>query len=86
MKILVNLDKHLHGKVSMDWQQKKPEIRMCPVCAKSAGISNSSLRQHLRRAHPDVTQVPMTTKNSPEAQQTENATAPLENLLSAVGV
>ncbi|CAM6111928.1 unnamed protein product [Calypogeia fissa] len=86
MKRLVGLDKQLHGKVSMDWQQKKPEIRMCPICGRSAGISNSSLRQHLRRAHPDVTQVPLTTSNSPEAQQIENATAPLENLLSAVGV
>ncbi|KAG6549053.1 hypothetical protein Mapa_009496 [Marchantia paleacea] len=86
MKILVRLDKELHGKVSMDWHQKKPQVRMCPICGKSAGISNVSLRHHIRKSHPDVTHVPLTTVRSPEAEKIETATCPLENVLSVVGL
>lgn len=86
MKCLVRLDKELHGKVSMDWQQKRPQVRMCPICGKSAGISNVSLRHHIRKSHPDVTHVPLTTVRSPEAEKIETATCPLENVLSVVGL
>ena len=33
-KILLELDKKLHGKVSMEWQQRKPMMKVCPICGK----------------------------------------------------
>ncbi|KAJ3669486.1 hypothetical protein LUZ60_011436 [Juncus effusus] len=50
-KILLNLEKSVHGKVSMEWQQKRPMIRVCPVCGKNAGLSSSSLKLHLQKSH-----------------------------------
>ncbi|KAK9066354.1 hypothetical protein SSX86_013676 [Deinandra increscens subsp. villosa] len=50
-KVLVELDKKLHGKVSMEWQQKKPSMKVCPVCGKNAGLSSVSLKLHLQKAH-----------------------------------
>ncbi|KAJ0680013.1 putative phosphoric monoester hydrolase [Helianthus annuus] len=50
-RALLELDKKLHGKVSMDWQQKKPAIKVCPICGKNAGLSSSSLQLHLQKAH-----------------------------------
>ncbi|KAJ4728870.1 Dual specificity protein phosphatase phs1 [Melia azedarach] len=50
-KILVELDKKLHGKVSMEWQQRKPMMKVCPICGKNAGLSSSSLKLHLQKAH-----------------------------------
>lgn len=50
-KILLDLDKQLHGKVSMEWQQRKPTMKVCPICGKNAGLSSSSLKLHLQKSH-----------------------------------
>ncbi|XP_038974114.1 dual specificity protein phosphatase PHS1-like isoform X1 [Phoenix dactylifera] len=50
-KTLLDLDKRLHGKVSMEWQQKKPMMKVCPMCGKNAGLSSSSLKLHLQKSH-----------------------------------
>uniref|UniRef100_A0A7N0SX39 Dual specificity protein phosphatase PHS1 n=1 Tax=Kalanchoe fedtschenkoi TaxID=63787 RepID=A0A7N0SX39_KALFE len=50
-KILVELDRKLHGKVSMEWKQRKPVMKVCSICGKDAGLSNSSLKLHLQKAH-----------------------------------
>ncbi|KAG2239633.1 hypothetical protein Bca52824_091591 [Brassica carinata] len=50
-RILVNIDKKCHGKVSMEWRQRKPTMKVCPVCGKTAGLSSSSLKLHLQKAH-----------------------------------
>ncbi|KAG8052093.1 hypothetical protein GUJ93_ZPchr0001g32808 [Zizania palustris] len=50
-KALLALDRKLHGKVSMDWQQKRPEMKVCPICNKNVGLSTSSLKLHLQKAH-----------------------------------
>ncbi|CAL5444365.1 unnamed protein product [Camellia sinensis] len=50
-KILLELDKKQHGKVSMEWQQRKPMMKVCPICGKNAGLSSSSLKLHLQKEH-----------------------------------
>ncbi|KAE8123795.1 hypothetical protein FH972_018720 [Carpinus fangiana] len=50
-KILLDLDRNLHGKVSMEWQQRKPMMKVCPICGKNAGLSSSSLKLHLQKSH-----------------------------------
>ncbi|XP_011042957.1 PREDICTED: dual specificity protein phosphatase PHS1-like isoform X2 [Populus euphratica] len=50
-KALLDLDRQLHGKVSMEWQRRKPEIKVCPVCGDNAGLSSSSLKLHLQKSH-----------------------------------
>ncbi|KAL2896222.1 Dual specificity protein phosphatase PHS1 [Bienertia sinuspersici] len=50
-KILQDLDKKLHGKVSMEWQQRKPSMKVCPICGKNIGLSSSSLKLHLQKSH-----------------------------------
>ncbi|CAM0913070.1 unnamed protein product [Alopecurus aequalis] len=55
-KALLALDKRLHGKVSMDWQQKRPEMKVCPICSKNVGLSTSSLKLHLQKAHRRLSQ------------------------------
>lgn len=50
-KILLELDKKLYGKVSMEWQQRRPPMKVCPICGKNAGLSNSSLKLHLQKSH-----------------------------------
>ncbi|PON67250.1 Dual specificity phosphatase [Parasponia andersonii] len=50
-KILLNLDRKLHGKVSMEWQQRKPMMKVCPICGKNSGLSSSSLKLHLQKSH-----------------------------------
>ncbi|WOH10024.1 hypothetical protein DCAR_0729485 [Daucus carota subsp. sativus] len=50
-KILLELDRKLYGKVSMEWQQRKPTMKVCPICGKNAGLSNSSLKLHLQKSH-----------------------------------
>ncbi|EXB76500.1 Dual specificity protein phosphatase 1 [Morus notabilis] len=50
-KILSNLDKKLHGRVSIEWQQRKPMMKVCPICGKNAGLSSSSLKLHLQKSH-----------------------------------
>lgn len=50
-KVLLELDLSLYGKVSMDWQHKKPIMKVCPICGKNAGLSTSSLKLHLQKSH-----------------------------------
>ncbi|KAG5537284.1 hypothetical protein RHGRI_024660 [Rhododendron griersonianum] len=50
-KILLELDKKLLGKVSMEWQQRKPTMKVCSICGKNAGLSSSSLKLHLQKSH-----------------------------------
>ncbi|KAK7304936.1 hypothetical protein VNO77_42830 [Canavalia gladiata] len=50
-KILLELDQKLHGKVSMEWQQRKPMMKICPICGKNVGLSSSSLKLHLQKSH-----------------------------------
>ncbi|MFQ6632687.1 hypothetical protein Gotur_008399 [Gossypium turneri] len=50
-RILLDLDRKLHGKVSMEWHQRKPMMKVCPICGKNAGLSSSSLKLHLQKAH-----------------------------------
>ncbi|KAI4336383.1 hypothetical protein L6164_014916 [Bauhinia variegata] len=50
-KILLELDQKLHGKVSMEWQQRKPMMKVCPICGKNVGLSSSSLKLHLQKSH-----------------------------------
>ncbi|XP_072980673.1 dual specificity protein phosphatase PHS1-like [Typha angustifolia] len=50
-KVLLDLDKRLHGKTSMDWQRKRPVMKVCPICGKNAGLSTSSLKLHLQKSH-----------------------------------
>ncbi|CAO2184655.1 unnamed protein product [Urochloa humidicola] len=53
-KVLLDLDKKLHGKISMEWQHKKPAMKVCPICGKNAGLSSSSLKLHLQKAHKKI--------------------------------
>ncbi|XP_056684129.1 dual specificity protein phosphatase PHS1 isoform X2 [Spinacia oleracea] len=50
-KILQDVDVSLHGKVSMEWQQRKPSMKVCPICGKNIGLSSSSLKLHLQKSH-----------------------------------
>ncbi|KAL4584691.1 hypothetical protein LXL04_009299 [Taraxacum kok-saghyz] len=50
-RVLVEVDRKVHGKVSMEWQQKKPSMKVCPICGKNAGLSSSSLKLHLQKSH-----------------------------------
>ncbi|CAL0306730.1 unnamed protein product [Lupinus luteus] len=50
-KILQELDQKLHGKISMEWQQRKPTMKVCPICGQNAGLSSSSLKLHLQKSH-----------------------------------
>lgn len=50
-KALIELDKKLNGKASMDWQHRRPTIKVCPICGKNAGLSTSSLKLHLQKSH-----------------------------------
>ncbi|KAL0318969.1 UNVERIFIED_CONTAM: Dual specificity protein phosphatase PHS1 [Sesamum angustifolium] len=50
-RILLELDQKLHGRVSMEWQQRRPVMKVCPICGKNAGLSSSSLKLHLQKAH-----------------------------------
>ena len=50
-RILLELDKKLHGKASMEWQKRKPTMKVCPICGKNAGLSSSSLKLHLQKSH-----------------------------------
>lgn len=50
-RTLLDLDRKLHGKVSMEWHQRKPPMKVCPICGKNAGLSSSSLKLHLQKSH-----------------------------------
>ena len=53
-RILVEMDKKIHGMASMQWQHRRPTMKMCPVCGKNAGLSSSSLKLHLQKAHKNI--------------------------------
>lgn len=53
-RILLDLDLKLHGKASMEWQQRRPMMKICPICGKNAGLSSSSLKLHLQKAHKKI--------------------------------
>ncbi|RWR76489.1 dual specificity protein phosphatase PHS1 [Cinnamomum micranthum f. kanehirae] len=53
-KILLDFDRKLHGKASMEWQHKKPAMKVCPICGKDAGLSSSSLKLHLQKSHKKI--------------------------------
>ncbi|XP_031486053.1 dual specificity protein phosphatase PHS1 isoform X2 [Nymphaea colorata] len=53
-RILLELDKKLHGSPSMEWQQRKPMMKLCPICGKNAGLSTSSLKLHLQKSHKSI--------------------------------
>lgn len=53
-KILLDLDKRLHGKFSMEWQHRRPTMKVCPICGKNAGLSSSSLKLHLQKSHKKI--------------------------------
>lgn len=50
-RILLDLDQKLHRKVSMEWQHRRPMMKVCPICGKNAGLSSSSLKLHLQKVH-----------------------------------
>ncbi|RAL41466.1 hypothetical protein DM860_010260 [Cuscuta australis] len=50
-RLLLELDHKLHGKASMEWQQRRPTMKVCSICGKNAGLSSSSLKLHLQKAH-----------------------------------
>lgn len=50
-RILLNLDHKLYGRMSMEWQHRRPMMKVCPICGKNAGLSSSSLKLHLQKSH-----------------------------------
>lgn len=38
----------------MEWQHKKPAMKVCPICGKYAGLSGSSLKLHLQKSHKKI--------------------------------
>lgn len=50
-KTLLDLDIQLHGKPSIEWQQRKPLMKVCPICGKNAGLSSSSVKLHVQKSH-----------------------------------
>lgn len=53
-KALLDLDRRLNGRASMDWQHKRPAMKVCPICGKNAGLSTSSLKLHLQKSHKNI--------------------------------
>ncbi|CAA6654343.1 unnamed protein product [Spirodela intermedia] len=53
-RILVEVDRKVHGAVSMQWQHRRPTMKVCPICGKNAGLSSSSLKLHLQKAHRSI--------------------------------
>nr|CAD1829830.1 unnamed protein product [Ananas comosus var. bracteatus] len=53
-KILLDLEERLHGKISMEWQHRRPTMKVCPICGKNAGLSSSSLKLHLQKSHKKI--------------------------------
>ncbi|XP_078439406.1 dual specificity protein phosphatase family protein isoform X2 [Wolffia australiana] len=53
-RVLVDMEKKLHGAVSMQWQHRRPTIKVCPICGKNAGLSSSSLKLHLQKSHKNI--------------------------------
>lgn len=38
----------------MNWQHKRPAMKVCPICGKNAGLSTSSLKLHLQKTHRSI--------------------------------
>lgn len=57
----------------MEWQQKKPMIRVCPICGKSVGLSSSSLKLHLQKSHKRICSGSVDSAISVEIQKALNA-------------
>ena len=38
----------------MDWQQKRPAMKVCLICGRNAGLSTSSLKLHLQKSHKKI--------------------------------
>ncbi|XP_074316515.1 dual specificity protein phosphatase PHS1 [Silene latifolia] len=72
-KILLDLDKRLHGKVSMEWQQRKPSMKVCPFCGKNVGLSTSSLKLHLQKSHKKLSSGSVDSAMTLEIQKAINA-------------
>ncbi|XWS51488.1 hypothetical protein CRYUN_Cryun12cG0180700 [Craigia yunnanensis] len=72
-RILLDLDRKLHGKVSMEWHQRKPMMKVCPICGKNAGLSSSSLKLHLQKAHKKLSSGSVDSAMTMEIQKTLDA-------------
>ncbi|KAH9623701.1 hypothetical protein KSS87_013415 [Heliosperma pusillum] len=72
-KVLLDLDKRLHGKVSMEWQQRKPSMKVCPFCGKNVGLSTSSLKLHLQKSHKKLSSGSVDSAMTLEIQKAINA-------------
>lgn len=72
-KILLDLDSQLHGKTSMEWQQRKPMMKVCPICGKDAGLSSSSLKLHLQKSHRMISSGSVDSAMNLELQKAEEA-------------
>ncbi|EPS70614.1 hypothetical protein M569_04148, partial [Genlisea aurea] len=72
-RILLSLDETLHGKVSMEWQQRRPAMKVCPICGKNAGLSSSSLKLHLQKAHKKLSAGSVDTAMNMEIQKALDA-------------
>ncbi|CAG9460424.1 unnamed protein product [Pedinophyceae sp. YPF-701] len=56
MKQLVGLEEAIYGKASMSVKgSKKPTMKACPLCGEAVGISDASVKVHIKRAHPGHT-------------------------------
>ncbi|XP_042501057.1 LOW QUALITY PROTEIN: dual specificity protein phosphatase PHS1-like [Macadamia integrifolia] len=71
-KMLLDLDKKLHGKVSMEWQRRRPMMKVCPICEKNVGLSSSSLKLHLQKAHRKLSSGSVDSAMSMEIQKVLN--------------
>uniref|UniRef100_A0A0D9V0M5 Uncharacterized protein n=1 Tax=Leersia perrieri TaxID=77586 RepID=A0A0D9V0M5_9ORYZ len=72
-KVLLDLDKKLHGKISMEWQHRRPAMKVCPICGKNAGLSSSSLKLHLQKAHRKISSGSVDTAMTLEIQKAMEA-------------
>ncbi|XP_022738860.1 dual specificity protein phosphatase PHS1-like [Durio zibethinus] len=72
-RILLDLDREQHGKVSMEWHPRKPMMKVCPICGKNAGLSSSSLKVHLQKAHKKLSSGSVDSAMTMEMQKTLDA-------------
>lgn len=52
MAALLILEEQLHGKQTVKLKRTKPELKMCPECGEKVGLSEQSLKVHLKLKHP----------------------------------
>jgi hypothetical protein len=56
MAALARLDEQLHGAASLQVaRSRRPQALSCPECGQAVGLSQLSLRHHLRSKHPGST-------------------------------